>query len=308
MKKILALFLIIILTLSLAPSMHADAAAKINKTKATLNVGSKLTLKISGTKSKITWKTDKKAVATVSSKGIVTAKGAGKAKISAKVDNKTFTCAVTVKKNYSGWVQYSTDNIHTLMDGILNGDIVSINGKYYCSPEYFEMISDAVKNYEYDTSVNNAIEKHNLDPDTEIIFEDDRAEKEAAEEAAMEARINAMLKSGAAGGDTENIESGIKKAYEDFIKDWVSETELKDKYQISMDWDWSDKKIYLISDADNKYTLEDVPYTINMKELYTSNGIRYQYAQTTEDSGDNSHIVYKFYFNREDLIAKGIIK
>lgn len=288
----------------MGPSLHADAAAKINKTKATLDVGSKLTLKISGTKSKVTWKTDKKAVATVSSKGVVTAKGTGKAIISAKVDKKTFTCAITVKKAYSGWVQYSTDNINNLIDGILNGNIVYIDGKYYCSPEYFEMFSnEEINGNDIPDSTADAINQHTLDPDIEFEIDDDIAEKEAAEEAAeeaaLESRINAMLKSGAAVASNEDvdiIENSLNKAYEDFSAAWISETELRVKYQISMDWEWSDKQIQLKLDDYTIYTLENVPFTIKTGELYTFSGIRFQY------------IDYKFYFNKNDLIAKGIIQ
>lgn len=301
MKRVLSLFLIVVLTLALGPSLHADAAAKISKSKATLAVGSKLTLKISGTKNKVTWKTDNKAVATVSSKGVVTAKGTGKAIINAKVDKKTFTCAITVKKSYSGWVPYCTDNINNLMDGILNGNIVYIDGKYYCSPEYFKMFSDQ-EMYENDISdsIADAVNKHTLDPDIKLEIDDDVAEKEAAdkaaEDAALDSRINAMLKSGAAVASDEDaiIENSINKAYEDFLAAWISQTELRDKYKISTEW--AGRQILLKLDRNTIYTLEDTPLTIKTGELYTFSGIRFQYIDA------------RFYFNRNDLIAEGIIE
>jgi hypothetical protein len=77
----------------------AEAATlKISKTKLTMEIGETATLKILGTKSKISWKTDKKAVATVTSKGVVTAQSAGTAKITATVDKKNYTCTITVNK------------------------------------------------------------------------------------------------------------------------------------------------------------------------------------------------------------------
>lgn len=65
----------------------------------TITAGQKKTLNVTGKAGKVTWKTSKKAVATVSSKGVVTAKKAGKATITASVDGCKLTCNVTVKKN-----------------------------------------------------------------------------------------------------------------------------------------------------------------------------------------------------------------
>lgn len=79
---------------------EAEAATiKINKTKKTLKIGQTYQLKITGTKKKVTWKSSKKAVAAVTSKGKVTAKAAGKANITAAVANKKFTCKITVKED-----------------------------------------------------------------------------------------------------------------------------------------------------------------------------------------------------------------
>lgn len=72
---------------------------KISKTAISLNIGKKYTLKVTGTKQKITWSSSDKSVATVSSKGVVTAKKGGSAKITAKVLGKSYVCTVTVKGN-----------------------------------------------------------------------------------------------------------------------------------------------------------------------------------------------------------------
>lgn len=81
-------------------SITAEAASlKISHTKKTLKVGKSLKLKITGNgKTKVTWKSSKKSVASVSSTGKVTAKKAGKAKITATIGTKTKTCAITVEK------------------------------------------------------------------------------------------------------------------------------------------------------------------------------------------------------------------
>lgn len=77
----------------------------LNKTKKTLTVGKKYTLKVKNTANlnlTTTWKTNKKSVATVNSKGRVTAKKAGTATITCTVKTGTRTrkikCKITVKK------------------------------------------------------------------------------------------------------------------------------------------------------------------------------------------------------------------
>ena len=81
-----------------ATSVVQAASVKINKTKKTIEVGNKYTLKITGTSKKVKWKSSNKKVATVNSKGKVTAKKAGKTTITAKVGNKKLKCKITVKK------------------------------------------------------------------------------------------------------------------------------------------------------------------------------------------------------------------
>lgn len=72
---------------------------KLSKTSLSLNVGKKYTLKVTGTKQKITWSSSNKSVATVNSNGVVTARRAGSSKITAKVLGKNYVCTVTVKSN-----------------------------------------------------------------------------------------------------------------------------------------------------------------------------------------------------------------
>ena len=75
----------------------AGKAAKLNKQKATLYKGKSTTLKVTGAAGKVTWKSSKPSVASVNGKGKVTAKKAGTASITAKVNGKTYRCKVTVK-------------------------------------------------------------------------------------------------------------------------------------------------------------------------------------------------------------------
>lgn len=73
------------------------ATIKLNSTSKTLIKGKTYQLKVSGTKKKITWSTSKKSIATVSSKGKVTAKGVGTAYIYAKVSGKKLKCKIKVE-------------------------------------------------------------------------------------------------------------------------------------------------------------------------------------------------------------------
>lgn len=74
------------------------ASVKINKKKLTLNVKENYTLKISGTSKKVKWSSSNKKVATISSKGKVTAKKKGKVTITAKVSGKKYKCKIIVEK------------------------------------------------------------------------------------------------------------------------------------------------------------------------------------------------------------------
>jgi len=105
-KKFLCGILISLMTLLIIPVVMPinetgyiveAASIKISKTKYTMNKGQTYTLKISGTKKKVKWSTSNKKVATVSSKGKVTAKKNGTATITAKVGSKNYKCKITVK-------------------------------------------------------------------------------------------------------------------------------------------------------------------------------------------------------------------
>ncbi len=96
MKKILSMLMIAIMLFTITPTQTANAAVKLSKSKATMEVSSTLTLNIKGTSSKITWNSSKSDVATVSSKGVITAKKPGTSTISAMVSKKQYSCVVTV--------------------------------------------------------------------------------------------------------------------------------------------------------------------------------------------------------------------
>lgn len=98
-KRILSFFIVVALvfTMALGNVSVSAAAPKLSKTKVTLLKGEKITLKVTGTKKKVTWSSSKKNIATVTSKGQVLAKKKGSATITAKVNKKSYKCVVKVE-------------------------------------------------------------------------------------------------------------------------------------------------------------------------------------------------------------------
>ena len=80
------------------PSSVEAATVKLNATKKTIEVGKTTTLKVKGTKKKVTWSSSNKKIATVSKNGKVKGIKVGNCTIKAKVGGKTYKCKVTVKK------------------------------------------------------------------------------------------------------------------------------------------------------------------------------------------------------------------
>ena len=80
---------------------------KLNKSKAVIRVGKKIKLRVKNADGKkVKWTSTKKKIASVTKKGVVKGKKAGKTVIKAKVGKKTLKCRVTVRKNN---VQASAD-------------------------------------------------------------------------------------------------------------------------------------------------------------------------------------------------------
>ena len=97
-KKCMVLLLLTMLVSIFAIPTNASAAAKINKKSISIDAGRTYTLKVIGTKSKITWSSSNRKIATVSQKGLVKGLKPGKCTIAAKYGKSKLTCKVTVKK------------------------------------------------------------------------------------------------------------------------------------------------------------------------------------------------------------------
>lgn len=81
-----------------ATTIKGTNGAYLNKTRATVFVGKSTSLKVSGTKKKVTWSSSNKAIATVNKSGKVTGKKAGNVKITVKVAGKKYVCNISVKE------------------------------------------------------------------------------------------------------------------------------------------------------------------------------------------------------------------
>ena len=104
-RKAIAVILFMMLLIGVIP-VNALAASKAT-TNISMNIkmkslfpGEKVKLKaiVSGKNGKVTWTSNNKKVATVSTSGQVSAKTPGKATITAKVNGKTAKCVISVKK------------------------------------------------------------------------------------------------------------------------------------------------------------------------------------------------------------------
>lgn len=103
-KKVFLRFLSLVLIISLLFNVpvvsYAKSEIRLNKTSVTLTIGSSVNLKVKNTTKKVKWSSSNKSVAEVYSDGEVCANNAGKAKITAKVGNKKYTCKIEVLRQY----------------------------------------------------------------------------------------------------------------------------------------------------------------------------------------------------------------
>ncbi len=103
-KLFIAATLISTLILGMMPCVNVGAVSvKLNKKSLSLTVGKSKTLKLKNLKKgqKVKWSSSSKKIASVNKKGKVTAKKAGKAKITAKAGKAKYVCKVTVKAKKS---------------------------------------------------------------------------------------------------------------------------------------------------------------------------------------------------------------
>ncbi len=186
MKKLMSLLLIVTVLLSMFPSQPASAAAKISKSKATLEVDATLTLKITGTESKVKWTSSKEAIVTVNSKGVVTAVKAGTAEVTATVDGKNYTCSVYVVNSKNASIAVGETVEYTSGEYIVGEDIpagtytiTATNGygsfEVYASEKEYEdgkyKTQGALLNSSKDSNFSNVYKNMKLKKDQYIVID-----------------------------------------------------------------------------------------------------------------------------------------
>ena len=117
-KRNISIVLIFAILFALMPKqVYAIKKVRLNKSKLSLYVGKKYTLKVKNTNKKVKWSSTKKKIATVTKKGKVIAKKKGNCNIIAKVGRKKYACKIIVKNkkailhkesNHSSTVKSST--------------------------------------------------------------------------------------------------------------------------------------------------------------------------------------------------------
>ena len=109
MKKLLYRMLMVFAVaagiLLIAGETPVSAAAKLNKTEVTIEIGERKKVKVKGTTKTVKWKSSDKSIATVTKRGNIDAKAKGECIITATVGKKKLKCKVTV-----------TDTIGDLLD------------------------------------------------------------------------------------------------------------------------------------------------------------------------------------------------
>lgn len=101
LKQAVVMLSVLMLICVMMPLKAEASSYKMKETKKTVYVGAETTLKVAGSKGKVTWTSSNKNVVKVTSSGKITALKAGSAIIKAKNSGKTVSCKVTVKKQPS---------------------------------------------------------------------------------------------------------------------------------------------------------------------------------------------------------------
>lgn len=129
MKKFIKMFSSLMLALMIAVSAviipSSAASVKLNKKSITLITGNSTTLKLTGTKKSVKWSSMDSAIASVSSKGKVTAKSTGSTYIVAKVGKTSYKCKVKV---INGKITVGKSDVYIKSNETVNVKIKALGG------------------------------------------------------------------------------------------------------------------------------------------------------------------------------------
>jgi hypothetical protein len=116
-KRIIPVFLLLIVLLSFDNKTLAFAATISLQMNMDLPIGGSQSLILNGTTEKPVWTSSNKEVATVSADGRVNAFNEGTATITAALGTRKYQCIVTVKENTSYQVKVNSDNTYKIASG-----------------------------------------------------------------------------------------------------------------------------------------------------------------------------------------------
>lgn len=258
-NRLIALLLAVSMVICMWPAT-AVAAKKVSISKKVivLNQGKtyKLKVKNAGGK-KVKWSTNKTAVATVTSKGVVKGITLGGAKIKAKVGKKTVSCRVVVTSVAEKKITQSY--------GIIPSSLWSSPTKYITSKEFCSAITNIVKKYD----------PGKVDAWKKVASKALKSKNKVAADEAVLAMYEAAMVMGI--DCNKGSVSGRADA------DW--QTECETVYGFKGDW-WADRtKEYLFSNA-----YEDKETTWGDMQSVANNSIWYFERHTSLK--DNSYAFY----------------
>lgn len=132
-------------------ALAENKVMSISNTSATITAGQKKTLKVTDAPGTVKWSSSKKSVATVSSKGVVTAKKAGKTTITAKSGDQKVTCKVTVKKNQYTATKLTMNNATGYTVSLSAHKAYYKSGKIVCNFNIVNKTTHKVSKFKYIT-------------------------------------------------------------------------------------------------------------------------------------------------------------
>ncbi len=161
---------------------------------------------------------------------------------------------------------------------------------YYFEDEASRLVDSYIMQINESSDKNSNV---SLTPDTEVV---------AVEEKKPDPTIEDVISS----LQNKNMPAELKE----FNIKWIGEKELSDSYNIKIHRLPGSIKFY--NDSNNKllYEIQNVPKEPANEKVYTENNISYQYIQGKNftGSGGEMYVVKGFYFDREDLKIKNLIK
>lgn len=267
MKKYIARRMqVIVLVVALMVGMMSNvcvtqAKVKLSNKSLKLTVGSIVTLKVTGTKKKVKWSSNKKLVASVTSKGKVKARKPGKATITARVGDNKYKCKITVVKKSKTTKQDTTTE-------------QQITTEQHNSTERRTSEDKTPQSEEKQTDIVVTTEKETVEEKTTAEDNTAREEKVTTEEGTTEATTETTTGNNSPSSQTQNYDAG--------------------EYTIS--FVHSGEGTYYEPTAGGASNLDDFAtengyYTAAMNNYDYMNGMAGAYVEITDKDGDKIKVL-----------------